>query len=366
MILTITKEQEQMLQQTVLTDGRNAWEYIQSRSEDERPWIVAGIESCIKKGYPLNRLMIGWEARDVKYAEVDDRTDVLDAIMPPTTAERFRAAVSLEDRGDILAYEKGLLPESSVEIPGDSRRLAQHESDRLIAVAKRTGKFIPSEEWDAFGERCTRPSGESIVFMNEKQGIVVKAKNPFVTAFKDDSPLEVLYLHHIHNYFFNDVRYRFIGVSQDPVSGGARFILEQLFVDTVGRPTKSEIQRWFELRGFHLTGDGYWFTDGHVAFTDVWADNCLKDADGNLRFIDPMIKFIGKPRWVIDHYLTVYHRTSDDKFASRVKASVQMMTREELEKDYKAVIDYFMEYYEISTALQRRVWELEDLLKQDL
>ena len=146
MKFTITKEQEQMLQQTVLTSGRNAWEYIQSRSEEERPWIVAGIESCIKKGYPLNRLMIGWEARDARYAKVGDRTDVLDAIMPPTTAERFRAAVSLEDRGDILAYEKGLLPESSVEIPGGSRRLAQHESDRLIAVAKRTGKFIPSED----------------------------------------------------------------------------------------------------------------------------------------------------------------------------------------------------------------------------
>ena len=87
--------------------------------------------------------------RDARYAEVDDRADVLDAIMPPTTAERFRAAVSLEDRGDILAYEKGLLTESSVEIPGGSRRLAQYESDRLIAVAKRTGKFIPSEEWEA-------------------------------------------------------------------------------------------------------------------------------------------------------------------------------------------------------------------------
>ncbi len=85
-----------------------------------------------------------------------------------------------------------------------------------------------------------------------------------------------------------------------------------------------------------------------------------------MRFIDPMIKFIGKPRWVIDRYLTEYHRTRENKFASRVKASVQMMTREELEKDYKAVIDYFMEYYEISTALQRRVWELEDLLKHDL
>ena len=43
-----------------------------------------------------------------------------------------------------------------------------------------------------------------------------------------------------------------------------------------------------------------------------------------------------------------------------------MMTREELEKDYKAVIDYFMEYYEKSSELQHRVWELEDLLKFDL
>ena len=49
MILTITKEQELMLQQTVLTSGRNAWEYIHSRSEDERP--------CVMPDMP--RLMIG-------------------------------------------------------------------------------------------------------------------------------------------------------------------------------------------------------------------------------------------------------------------------------------------------------------------
>lgn len=63
----ITKEDKLLMQQTTLEDGTNAWDHIQSwPKEDDRPWIVKGIKSCIKKGYHLNDLMIGWETRNIR------------------------------------------------------------------------------------------------------------------------------------------------------------------------------------------------------------------------------------------------------------------------------------------------------------
>ena len=66
MVPTVTEEQKQQLQQTTLTEGENAWDYIQSQSEEDRPWVIAGILSLAKKGLPLNRLTIFWEAEDLR------------------------------------------------------------------------------------------------------------------------------------------------------------------------------------------------------------------------------------------------------------------------------------------------------------
>ena len=63
----ITEEQKQLLQQTTLENGMNAWDYVQSESEADQPWAIAGILSCMKKGYNLNSLMICWEARELRY-----------------------------------------------------------------------------------------------------------------------------------------------------------------------------------------------------------------------------------------------------------------------------------------------------------
>ena len=68
MVQTITNEQKQQLQQIILENGMNAWDYVQSQNEADRPWVAAGILSCMKKGYNLNSLMICWEARELRYA----------------------------------------------------------------------------------------------------------------------------------------------------------------------------------------------------------------------------------------------------------------------------------------------------------
>lgn len=66
MIATITEEQKQQLQGITLTDGRNAWEYVQLFDEEEQPLVAAGILSLQKKGRPINRLTLFWEIEDLR------------------------------------------------------------------------------------------------------------------------------------------------------------------------------------------------------------------------------------------------------------------------------------------------------------
>ena len=65
----LTEEQQQLLQQTALTDGTNVWKWVQQQRKEDQPWAAAGILSCIDKGYDLNEAMICWEARELRYKE---------------------------------------------------------------------------------------------------------------------------------------------------------------------------------------------------------------------------------------------------------------------------------------------------------
>jgi len=62
----IGKEQKQLLKATMLQDGTTALDYVMSWSESDQPWALAGVLSCIEKGYRLDLLMIGWETRDLR------------------------------------------------------------------------------------------------------------------------------------------------------------------------------------------------------------------------------------------------------------------------------------------------------------
>ncbi len=66
MAQTITEEQKQLLQRTEFMGGMNAWEYVQWQNEADRPWVAAGMLSLLKKGLPLNRLTVFWEAEDLR------------------------------------------------------------------------------------------------------------------------------------------------------------------------------------------------------------------------------------------------------------------------------------------------------------
>lgn len=63
---TITEEQKQLLQQTTLTEGENAWEHVLQENEDDQYWVAMGILSCIEHGYGLTKLEINWQARNLR------------------------------------------------------------------------------------------------------------------------------------------------------------------------------------------------------------------------------------------------------------------------------------------------------------
>lgn len=65
----LTEKQQQLLQQTALTDGTNAWAWVQQQRKEDQPWAAAGVLSCIEKDYDLNEAMICWEARELRYKE---------------------------------------------------------------------------------------------------------------------------------------------------------------------------------------------------------------------------------------------------------------------------------------------------------
>lgn len=67
LISGIGEEQKQQLMATTLQEEMNAWDYVQSKSQADQPWVAVGILTCIKKGYSLNRLTINWEARELRY-----------------------------------------------------------------------------------------------------------------------------------------------------------------------------------------------------------------------------------------------------------------------------------------------------------
>ena len=64
--MELTEKQIETLKGTTLTNGQNAWEFVQSRPQDAQPWVAKGILSCLENGYRLDLLMIGWETRDLR------------------------------------------------------------------------------------------------------------------------------------------------------------------------------------------------------------------------------------------------------------------------------------------------------------
>lgn len=208
------------------------------------------------------------------------------------------------DRSDIGVFEVGLSPQRHGNYEQGKGNSAQEaESDRLIAIAKAHGLFIPREEGDSFGDRKRLPSGESIVFFDEKGQKVIKVRNPFAkSAIKQMHSQDAIYEHLVHNVLFTNTRYLFMGISEDV--DGVRIILSQPYISKKFMPcSQEEIDRYL-MEGLGLKPENrYFYGNDYIAVTDVSSegDNVLTDGT-QLYFIDPIIMMKKPAIEVLNYY----------------------------------------------------------------
>lgn len=223
---------------------------------------------------------------------------------PAICAEFASKGEADSDRSNIGVFEAGLSFEQLGDYEQSTGIAAQEEEgERLIAVAKQQGLYIDKSQWNGFGERKRKPSGESIVYLSNDNKEVVKLRSPFSkSVIKQMHAKDAIYEHIIHNVLFPTTRYQFVGVTQDTV--GVRFVLIQKYIaDIFTIPSQEEIERYL-IEGLGLTKESrYFYGNDYVAVTDVdaYSDNVLTDGE-KLYFIDPIIRFKKPALEVLNYY----------------------------------------------------------------
>ena len=161
---------------------------------------------------------------------------------------------------------------------------------RLMAIAESAGLYVPNERLHSLGDAVSKRTGESYVYWNHSENAFYKAKNPDAKRpIKRTSWIDWPYEHVIHNILFSECPYDFIGINES--CGELRIILKQAAISSESFPSNEQIAQSLADRGLYPE-DMYFFGDGIVSVTDVGehGDNVLLGDDGNVYFIDPLIR----------------------------------------------------------------------------
>lgn len=204
------------------------------------------------------------------------------------------------DRSDIRVYETGLAVEPDAYSGGSERDRRDAESERLVAVARSNGQYIPRAAYSQYGELLNKRSGESVVYDNrDVDGRVYKVKNPYAKSPMKGNvqPEDAIFEHLVHNKYFPETSYRFEGISDE--IGDVRIVLSQSYIESVGQPTKEQVEAALALKGLYPEGL-YSYGNEEVSVTDVAGDNALLGVDGNVYFIDPIINFKKPVKDILD------------------------------------------------------------------
>lgn len=233
----------------------------------------------------------------------EQRTDS-DRLRNEPTGEASRGGDGIDIRG----LQEGLAAERYGDYERGSRNEQEEVGNQIIENAKKNGVYIDNSTHKDFGERKRKPSGESVVYVDEANGRVVKVKNPYAKSnLKGHASSDALYEHIVHNLLFPNTKYRLLGIS-DSV-GEVRFVLEQDYLGKQYTPaTQAQIDQYLtDVLGLKKVDRPYLHYDNdYYSITDVDAsgDNVLAGEDGTLYFIDPIIKFMKPAVEVINHLST--------------------------------------------------------------
>ena len=217
---------------------------------------------------------------------------------------RTRKAQAERDYRDIRYFEVGnpiARGRNSVE---SARTLRTAASERLLRIAEQEGLFISPKRFRDrdFGTLVRKRTGESAVYTD---GVTfTKVKDPFAKqAIKKTHAEDAIYEHIIHNLLFPNTRYTFVGISED--CGDVRIVLSQKAIKTYDQPTSKQIRKYLEnVLGLEKE-DRYTWGNDYYSITDVSAtsDNVLLGEDGELYFIDPLIKLKRCAKDVINYLI---------------------------------------------------------------
>lgn len=208
------------------------------------------------------------------------------------------------DRSDIRVFEIGLSSEQYGDYEqGTGNAAYENESARLISIAKDNGLYVTKTQIDALGERKRLPSGESLVYFDEKNSLVYKVRNPFAKSnLKRLHSQDVIYEHLVHNMLFPNTRYKFVGIGEE--YGEVRLVLSQPYIsDKYPVPSMNRIESYLQDGLGLKKEDRYYYGNEWLSVTDVSyeGDNVLAD-DDCLFFIDPIIMLKYPAIEVLDHY----------------------------------------------------------------
>lgn len=211
------------------------------------------------------------------------------------------------DRGDIGVFEIGIPAQRHGDHLESPRDASSAEGLRLIEIAKANNLYFHKTQWEQFGDRKRLPSGESIVYLSADATTITKIRNPFAkSAIKNLSPSDIIYEHLIHNIFFPNTHYSFVGITDD--IDGVRIIYQQPYIPLKFiSPSQKQIDKYL-LDFLCLTKENsYFYGNDYISITDVNADgdNVLVDEKGTLFFIDPIIRLKKPAKEILEHYYQI-------------------------------------------------------------
>lgn len=249
----------------------------------------------------------------------------------PMDSQSARREQANSDRGCISVFEPKRINQQDGTWKRYSRTEEATENQRIISIAKENHLYIDFQDIANYGSLYSQETGESYVYANEKLGLVFKIRNPFAKrVLKDLHPCDIIYEHIVHNILFPSTRYNFVGITSE--IDEVRIILSQNFCMAQEIPSDDEIADYLATLGLLPEGK-YYFGNEYVAITDVSAmsDNVLKDADGKLYFIDPIIK-MKKPAplvidWLLSDNCTMWQCTPIEKHESLTKKIANWIRR---------------------------------------
>lgn len=208
----------------------------------------------------------------------------------PVASDAAGSVASNRDRSTIRSYEEGLANRHYDHSDDSERNRRDAESERLVGIAKANGQYFDRERKTSLGIRNPKGTGESEVYRDFSTHKIYKVKDPYAKSpMKGDvQPEDVIYEHLVHNKYFPETAYGFEGISDD--MGDVRIVLSQDYVESVGQPTKEQIESALAEKGL-LPEGRYTYGNEEISVTDVTGDNALLGADGKVYFIDPIINF---------------------------------------------------------------------------